>query len=262
MSVHPLQVQQALQRSHWPAELTGPAASKDGPERYASIASATSESSAVTAEVIIKPGAGRHNPERSTLKPTALATSTGPDPDHEQEVVSSGNNALERISSTTTRQTGLAGLLHLIADLGGYRRSGSVGELEAPRNPSISQAQGRMAGRGGKPTESSVGDAGGSWSASVTQRKAQRHATCESGASSDRETSITQTPSKAGRSSMTWMSQGKRGVPKADAGSVCGMKVRMGVASGCVPANSDITRSPLFELAKGEGDIHVGGRPF
>lgn len=235
-------MQQALQKSQWPAELCGPASPKAaGTERHAFSTPAISDMGAVTAEVVVK----QQGSTRLSVDHGSLITATGKKDDSQHGPVCSNTQELlvadapQVASSHTPSHSLMGGLVHRLA---GVLRS-STGQSNSVTTKAASA---------GRPTVSSIGDTAGSRRASLTQQF-QRRASAESAISSDRGTSYTQTTSKGGRrSSITWLAAGKGGVKGGDAAAVRGLKVRMGVASGWVAANSDITRSALFKLAKGE----------
>ena len=211
-----------MQKSHWPAELVGPRAATPVYDEPASIASGSREDSLVTAEVVVKQGA-------SPSKLSAPHDKAVPVDDAE-EAASSESNTLDRVGSHSE----VPGLLQRITNL---RRGHAAGEAVA-----------------------TTGKLVGSRAASVTTPKALRRASMESAVSSARATSVTQTiGSKTARTnSGTWVGRGKGSTKsRADGSAVRGVKVRMGVASGWVPADADITRSALFELAKGTWAVRL-----
>lgn len=178
--------------------------------------------------------------------------------DSEQWATGSDSNAQDTVSSPPPRPRGVAGLFWQIT---GLRSSiNSVGGQLGTQSSNASKTTGgETAARIGRVARSSISDTAASWSASLTQQRLRR-GSLDSVISSDRETSITQAASKAGhRGGTTWMARGKTG--KADVGILRGLKVRMGVASGWIPAGSDITRTALFEVAKGEQMRSTGMLP-
>lgn len=140
-----LQVQQALQRSHWPAELYGSACPKSGGERYAASASIISELGPATAEVVLKlPGPLRRSGSHSNEVASAVAAGRQAEPEHDLVACgtppSSATNLVDMGNQAAHNSSLVAGLVHRLRGRGHHKRNLSK-ESVSPCSASITLAQ-------------------------------------------------------------------------------------------------------------------------
>lgn len=211
------QVQQALQRTHWPDELGNMLANRSGPEKTPEpliSGSALSHTSQATAEISIRPQA-RHSIESNGA--TSLLGARGD----------------KQIDSVAHQKHG----------------SGPGGDSLANRVSSMLQ---HLMGKGGSKVSPDLGSeydaSDGHMTMKLDERAPAAHRrSVDSLASYDRATAVTSVSKAAGSTASRL--KGKH--VKMASGEVLGLRVRMAIASGWVPAGSDIKVSAVFALAKG-----------
>lgn len=208
------QVQQALQRSHWPVELAMLMALKPAPDTSAPSASALSYTSHVTAEIVVKQQA-RQSVDSSGE--TGLMSVVGkPAPD---AAVPQGSTMTGRVASMLHYLVGKT-TAACSADDAASMTSGSTGDDSAWGHGSKNPRSGN------KPSHRT------------------RRNSVASAVSSDRVTKASE------GTGITIKLKNKHA--KMLSGDVHGLRVRMGISSGWVPAGSDIRVSAVFAMAKGE----------
>eukprot|EP00878_Enallax_costatus_P015458 GHUV01016192.1.p1 GENE.GHUV01016192.1~~GHUV01016192.1.p1 ORF type:complete len:446 (+),score=127.76 GHUV01016192.1:4890-6227(+) len=238
-----LQVQQALQRSQWPGDLSKPSGSSPSPERHSSVISVYSEASHPTAEVLVRqshPGPARAAAPRETARAPSTAGKVQEAEDQDNTTQSAG------------RMLSFTQILQYIPQRVRRNSNLTVGSNRASQ-PGIDAVNRQTSG----PLEPAAGEAPPARSSFEKQQKLQRLSRRLT-AESDWSPSVLTSARVTG--SVTFKRDFRGGGQKAHQSAIRGLKVRMGVASGVLPAGSDITRSALFQLAKAVSEMANGGQ--
>lgn len=243
-------MQQALQKGQWPSKLGGPAVVKS--ERFASNKTDVSETGPASDEEYVKQ-VSNLSAEAGGSAAGLAGTRGGSQQDVGVDRTRSSSNLKASTGGSSRSESVRRMFSGLLGRIGSKRHSSGAVTVGTASQRSSSVGHSPADGIAGRATASSLGESVASRMGSLTQSKQQQQwISAEPSVSADRESSAVEMASKTGRTgSVTWLIHGKGTSRKIDNAKVRGLKVRMGVVSGMLAPNSDISVSPLFELAKG-----------
>eukprot|EP00775_Hariotina_reticulata_P005600 gene5600-5838_t len=236
-----LQVQQALQKASWPPELEAlkPANTATVPD------SAASSGTGISSQKTSRTGYSDPASRRSTSQSVAAGSSA-----HGQSRTFSSlmglfmpgraTNKVHHVDGYSSRITSSHGAPASSIDLGGAGFHSAGSNIKGQRPPEVASAGSASSQHGPVPSDT------GMW-----QHQPKKEAV--DGLHSP------ELVSRVG-SVVTFKPAEKASKKKAKVVTVKGLRIRMGVATGWLPAAAEIKTSALFDLAKGVSDMANGGQ--